>query len=110
MRFTHAILILCVSAPIWGETAELTVNVDLNQRLGPMNIDRMALGQGGLSEEPMWDNRIAEIRALRPKIIRLFIQQYFDLLPAPGRSRCKGRRSSAGQRAFSHSSGVAGFL
>ncbi|MBN1421065.1 MAG: hypothetical protein JXP34_20000 [Planctomycetes bacterium] len=50
-----------------------------------MEIDRMALGQGGLSEEPMWDDRIAEVRALRPRLIRLFIQEYFDLLPAPGR-------------------------
>ena len=61
------------------------VQVAFDQRLGPLNIDRMALGQGGLSEEPMWDNRIIEIRALKPRIIRLFIQEYFDLLPAPGR-------------------------
>ena len=46
---------------------------------------RMALGQGGLSEEPMWENRAAEIRALRPKLVRLFIQEYFDLLPARGK-------------------------
>ena len=45
----------------------------------------MALGQGGLSAEPMWDSRIAEIRALRPSMIRLFIQEYFDLLPEPDR-------------------------
>jgi len=63
------------------------LKIDLSDRLGPMNIDRMALGQGGLSEEPMWDNRIAEIRALHPKIIRLFIQEYFDLLPERGRYR-----------------------
>ena len=45
----------------------------------------MALGQGGLSDEPMWDDRIAEIRALNPKVIRLFIQEYFKPLPKPGR-------------------------
>ena len=32
----------------------------------------------------MWDNRIAEIRALAPKIIRLFVQEYFQLLPEQG--------------------------
>ena len=63
----------------------LQIVVSLNERLGPMKMDQFALGQGGLSEDPMWDGRIAEIRALRPKVIRLFIQEYFDLLPARDR-------------------------
>lgn len=50
-----------------------------------MEIDRFSLGQGGLSEQPMWEDRVAEIRALHPRLIRLFVQEYFDLLPAPGR-------------------------
>ena len=64
---------------------EVTVKVSFGQRLGPIEIDRMALGQGGLSDEPMWDSRVAEVRALRPRVIRLFIQEYFQLLPATGR-------------------------
>jgi len=60
------------------------VIVSLTNTLGPLEIDRFALGQGGLSEEPMWDNRMAEIRALQPKVIRLFVQEYFDLLPERG--------------------------
>ncbi len=66
-----------------AETAK--VEVDFAQRMGAMNIGQMALGQGGLSSEPMWAERIPEIRALRPRIIRIFIQEYFDLLPAPGK-------------------------
>jgi len=61
------------------------VAVSLAERMGPMDIDTFALGQGGLSSEPMWDTRIAEVRALRPRIIRIFIQEYFDLLPEPGK-------------------------
>src|SRR4029079_1741509 len=61
------------------------VEVRINKRLGPLRIERMALGQGGLSEEPMWQDRISEIRALKPAVIRLFIQEYFDLLPSKGR-------------------------
>ncbi len=45
----------------------------------------MGLGQGGLSDEPMWDGRVAEVRAIRPRLIRLFIQEYFNLLPRSGR-------------------------
>ena len=44
----------------------------------------MALGQGGLSPDTMWESRVAEIRALRPKLIRFWIQEYFDVMPAPG--------------------------
>jgi len=75
---------LCASGlPAQGEPIEVTVS--LSERLGPMKIDQFALGQGGLSEDPMWDSRVAEIRALGPAIIRLFIQEYFDLLPAKGK-------------------------
>jgi hypothetical protein len=51
----------------------------------PLEIDRIALGQGGLSPEPMWDGRLAEIRALKPRMIRIFVQEYFDLMPAQGK-------------------------
>jgi len=46
-----------------------------------MKMEQMALGQGGLSEEPMLSKRIPEIRALHPKIIRLFVSEYYDVLP-----------------------------
>src|SRR4030042_164150 len=74
-------LIFCFFASAHAQTQPVSVKVSLNERQGPLEIDRFALGQGGLSEEPMWDSRIAEIRALRPKIIRLFILEYFNLLP-----------------------------
>src|SRR5690349_6910918 len=61
------------------------VEIHFGKRLGSMDINRMALGQGGLSEEPMWQDRIPEIRALKPAVVRLFIQEYFDLLPSKGR-------------------------
>lgn len=65
--------------------SETTVTVSLDERMGTMDIDHIGLGQGGLSSEPMWDSRIPEIRALRPRLIRLFIQEYFGLLPRKGR-------------------------
>lgn len=66
----------------YPQTAE--VKVDFNERLGPMHIEKMALGQGGLSEEPMLSSRVTEIRALHPGMIRLFVQEYYNLLPEPG--------------------------
>ena len=72
-----------LSGGAWAQSVE--VEVRFAERLGPMRMERMALGQGGLSDEPMWQDRIPEIRALRPGLIRLFIQEYFDLLPEKGR-------------------------
>ncbi|MEO8132237.1 MAG: glycosyl hydrolase, partial [Bryobacteraceae bacterium] len=61
------------------------MRLDLAAKQGPLEMDHMALGQGGLSERPMWDERVNEVRMLRPRIIRLFIQEYFDVLPEPGK-------------------------
>jgi xylan 1,4-beta-xylosidase len=66
-------------------TDRAEVRASFGERLGPLEMDRMGLGQGGLSEEPMWDGRIAEVRALKPRVIRLFLQDYFDFLPERGR-------------------------
>jgi hypothetical protein len=51
----------------------------------PLEIGKIALGQGGLSEDPIWDSRLAEVRALKPRMIRLFVQEYFNLMPATGK-------------------------
>src|SRR5690349_15283673 len=83
--FPGAIFTLLAAAPMVARAQTAQVQVAFSDSLGPMNIDRMGLGQGGLSEDPMWADRVAEIRALHPQLIRLFIQEYFDLLPAAGR-------------------------
>lgn len=74
---------MAVTAP--SQTRTVALRLNLNDTAGPLEMDRFALGQGGLSEEPMWADRAVEIRDLRPRLIRLFIQEYFDLLPEPGR-------------------------
>jgi hypothetical protein len=61
------------------------IRLDLAAKMGPLEIDHVSLGQGGLSEQPMWGDRVNEVRMLHPRLIRLFIQEYFDLMPQPGR-------------------------
>ena len=88
MRWASGIVLcLCIVGPLQAQTAhrEVSVKVAFGDRTGPMEIGKIALGQGGLADEPMWESRIAEIRALRPRLIRLFVQEYFDLLPVKGR-------------------------
>jgi len=79
------IVMLACAAAVTPQDATVAVRVNVADRLGPMNINRYGVGQGGFSSEPMWTDRMAEIRALKPKVIRLFVQEYFNLLPARGK-------------------------
>jgi xylan 1,4-beta-xylosidase len=83
LLLSAACLALLLRPAAGAETAQVTVVFATN--LGPLKIEQMALGQGGLSSDPMWADRISEIRALQPAIIRIFIQEYFNLLPERGR-------------------------
>jgi hypothetical protein len=83
-QFLLALVTIGISTLALGQTRTATLTLDFGKSRGPMEMDHMALGQGGLSPDPIWDSRIAEIRALHPRLIRLFVQEYFDLLPAEG--------------------------
>jgi xylan 1,4-beta-xylosidase len=76
-----SILVLCLAAS--GQ--DVTLTVDLAKPGPVLNIDHFSLGQGGLSDDSIWGDRIPEVRALHPRLIRLFIQEYFELLPERNR-------------------------
>jgi hypothetical protein len=78
-------LATCFGGVLRAEGPPAQVRVAFNEKLGLMHMERMALGQGGLSEEPMFADRVTELRALRPAVIRLFVQEYYSLLPERGR-------------------------
>jgi hypothetical protein len=61
------------------------VKVEFGKSLGPMKMEQMALGQGGLSEEPMLASRVTEIRALHPAIIRIFVSEYYEVISESGK-------------------------
>jgi xylan 1,4-beta-xylosidase len=85
-RLSLILLLLFSSAVnLAAQSRSVSMQLNLNEKLGPLQMGRFALGQGGLSEDPMWADRAAEIRNLRVELIRLFIQEYFDLLPERGR-------------------------
>ena len=72
------------SVPVFSQQDPIRISIDTQKELGPMEIGRFGLGQGGLSDVPMWQDRIPEIRSLNPRLIRLFIQEYFDVYPKRG--------------------------
>src|ERR1039457_3271776 len=84
MRLYCAALILAATAA-FAQPRAASVKISFGEKSGTIDARRISLGQGGLSQDPMWADRVSEVRALRPGLIRLFIQEYFDLLPAPGK-------------------------
>lgn len=82
---TLALVAVAAIMPTAAQTRQATLTLDFSKDLGPAQMDHISLGQGGLSPDPMWDNRIAEIRALHPHLIRLFVQEYFHVMPAIGK-------------------------
>lgn len=79
-----AVMLLAVT-PDSAQSRTATLTLDFSKDRGSVQMDHISLGQGGLSPDPMWDNRIAEIRALHPRLIRLFVQEYFDVMPEMGK-------------------------
>lgn len=68
-----------------GQTNSVELVIDASRQTGPIDLTRYALGQGGLSEKPMFDNHAPQIAELQPQTIRVFIQEFFELYPAHGR-------------------------
>ncbi|HEY2589213.1 MAG TPA: hypothetical protein VGI81_25945 [Tepidisphaeraceae bacterium] len=90
-RALASILVLFATMGAAAQTrpAVPVVTLSCDRQLGPLAIDHIALGQGGLSADPMFHSRVAEVRALHPGLIRLFVQEYYDLLPERGRLHCE---------------------
>ena len=56
--------------------------VDTSRSSGLIDLTRYALGQGGLSDQPMISDRVDQIAQLHPQTIHVFLQEYFNLYPA----------------------------
>ena len=68
------------SRAVWGQTAELSI--DTVHSPAPIDLTRYALGQGGVSDQPMITDRIDQIAQLHPETIHVFLQEYFNIYPA----------------------------
>src|SRR5438093_13354337 len=77
-------LFLCQFA-VSSLAASLELIVDSARAGEHLDLTRYALGQGGLSDKPMFDSHIEQIAQLHPQTIRIFVQEFFDLNPKRGR-------------------------
>ena len=72
-------------AHVEANTNSAEVVIDESRAGAELDLTRFALGQGGLSDQPMFDVHVAQIAQLRPQTIRVFIQEFFNLYPERGR-------------------------
>lgn len=59
--------------------------VDAEERLGPLELWRHGLGQGGINPLPLPARVVEGVRRLRPRLVRVFLQEYFAVYPEHGR-------------------------
>ncbi|MDA1191111.1 MAG: hypothetical protein O3A46_05425 [Candidatus Poribacteria bacterium] len=69
--------------PISLPTARITVDAGAVQ--GPLETWRHALGHGGINALPLPERVVEGTRKLRPRWIRIFLQEFFNIYPERGR-------------------------
>jgi len=61
------------------------LTIDSSKPGETIDLTRFALGQGGLSDKPMFDSHVEQIAQLHPQTIRIFVQEFFNLNPKRGK-------------------------
>ncbi|MBM3833673.1 MAG: hypothetical protein FJ403_10455 [Verrucomicrobia bacterium] len=61
--------------------AQLELVVEPPESYEAIDLTRYSLGQGGLSQTPMFEQHVEQLIQLKPQTIRLFVQEYFDIYP-----------------------------
>ncbi|MBI5093384.1 MAG: hypothetical protein HZB26_13210 [Candidatus Hydrogenedentes bacterium] len=77
------ILIGTLASALAAQSAELVIAPDPQGQT--VDMTNYGLGQGGLSDKPMLAPHTEDLGQLHPKHIRLFVQEYYDLMPAKGK-------------------------
>lgn len=61
------------------------VTVDTKSVMGPLEMGRHSVGQGGINPLPLPDRVVKGLARLRPSLVRIFIQEFFRIYPDHGR-------------------------
>jgi xylan 1,4-beta-xylosidase len=61
------------------------ITVDAQAIMGPLEIWRHSVGYGGISPQPLPDRVVEAMARLRPRLVRIFIQEFFAIYPDHGR-------------------------
>lgn len=80
-----ALLAVCLFVCPAAAPAQVNLAADFSRTEGEWSMTRFTVGQGGLQSDPMIALNIKEVRELHPRIIRLFVGEYYRMLPARGK-------------------------
>jgi hypothetical protein len=61
------------------------VEVDAGSTRGPLEVWRHSIGHGGINHLPLPDRVVEGLQALQPRLIRVFLQEFFNMYPEHGR-------------------------
>jgi hypothetical protein len=71
--------------PPAGNSPVIEVAVDLAADEGPLELWRHGLGHGGINPLPLPDRVVRGTARLKPRLVRVFIQEFFQVYPEHGR-------------------------
>jgi len=57
------------------------IEIDAGNVLGPLEVWRQGIGQGGINWRPLPERMVDGVRRLGPRLIRIFIQEFFSVYP-----------------------------
>lgn len=60
------------------------VMIDINEKKGSLELWRHSLGDGGINNLPLPDRVAKGVKKLKSRLIRVFIQEYFNIYPDHG--------------------------
>jgi hypothetical protein len=61
------------------------VMIEAGKAVGPLETWRHSIGHGGINTHPLPARVVEATAAVKPRLIRIFLQEFFDTYPAPGR-------------------------
>jgi xylan 1,4-beta-xylosidase len=71
--------------PAFAALPLVDVDVDAQADAGPLELWRHTLGHGGINPLPLPERVVQGVAALKPRLIRVFIQEFFAVYPESGR-------------------------
>ena len=69
----------------YGPRAAARVCIDAGDVQGALELWRHSLGHGGIKSLPLPDRVVDGVRRLGPRLVRIFIQEFFNIYPERGR-------------------------
>jgi xylan 1,4-beta-xylosidase len=75
------VFLIAISAGTISAQTNIELIIDAAKTEGEIDLTRYGLGQGGLSEKPMFETHVDQLAQLHPQTIRVFVQEFFDLYP-----------------------------